>query len=549
MVHPRRPGPRRVKLWLSGVIVVLAAAAIGYYLHSARQPRAGAGGGGLAAVRTVPVTVGDLQETIRLTGVVQAERSVALLAPRLRGSRSDRIRTGGNADYSASTPMSSAGGISASSGPTGSGGSITAAISGSSGSGGSGMAGSGGSSAAGMSSGGGSSRGGSGNRFSDTGRSSGGGGTRMGGGGGRSGGDAAPVVSVGRGSGGGARSGAGDFTLLLVSCAAPGSLVRKGDVVAEFDRQNMLLRLEDYRASVEALELSIRKLKADMQAAKQAHNQVIKTAKADLEQTLLDLKTIEVHSEIQAERFRLAVEEARARLQQVTEESALFDASQRAQLHAAEIDYRQAQMELKRAEANVDRMVIKAPIDGLVVMQTIYRGGEFGQIREGDQINAGMPFMTIVDPSSMVVNATVNQTDSERLRVNMKARVWFDAYGGLELPATVVGVGAMTQPGGWRGTYVREIPVRLKLDAMDSRVIPDMTAAADVVLAAERQAVIAPREAVFREGPAQAAFVYLRGPAGWTRRPVELGLENNIAVAVRSGLRKGDVLAAERPLS
>ena len=110
MVHPRRPGPRRVKLWLSGVIVVLAAAAIGYYLHSARQPRAGAGGGGLAAVRTVPVTVGDLQETIRLTGVVQAERSVALLAPRLRGSRSDRIRTGGNADYSASTPMSSAGG-------------------------------------------------------------------------------------------------------------------------------------------------------------------------------------------------------------------------------------------------------------------------------------------------------------------------------------------------------------------------------------------------------------------------------------------------------
>lgn len=540
VVRPRRPRHRRVKYWLSAVLVLLTAAALGYYLRSAwQQPAKGKGGGG-AAIRTVPVVAGDLQQTVRLTGVVQAERFAALLAPRLRGSRSDRGRAGGNASYSASTPMSSAGGIAASSGSGSSGGSSFAGSGGSSG-GALGGSVSGGDSAGGASSGG-SSRGGTGNRFSDTGRSSGGG--RSGGGA-----DAAPVVSVGRGSGGGTRGGGSDFSLVLLSCARPGSFVRKGDVVAEFDRQNMLLRLEDYRASVDALELNIRKLKTDLKVAKEAHNQMVKTARADLEQTLLDLKTVEVHSEIQAERLRLAVEEARSRLEQVTEEMALFDASQRAQLNAAEIDYRQAQMELKRSEANVDRMVLKAPIDGLVVMQTIFRGGEFGQIREGDQVPAGMFFMSIVDPSSMVVNATVNQADSEKLRLNMKARVQLDAYNDLELPATIIGVGAMTRPAGWRGSYVREIPVRLKLDAMDPRVIPDLTASADVVLRAEHQAVIAPREAIFREGPAQAAFVYLRGPAGWMRRPVEIGLESNIAVTVRSGLRKGDVLAAERPLS
>ena len=31
-------------------------------------------------------------------------------------------------------------------------------------------------------------------------------------------------------------------------------------------------------------------------------------------------------------------------------------------------------MELKRAEANADRMLIKAPINGLAVMQTMFRG-------------------------------------------------------------------------------------------------------------------------------------------------------------------------------
>ncbi|HWQ53563.1 MAG TPA: HlyD family efflux transporter periplasmic adaptor subunit [Bryobacteraceae bacterium] len=348
-------------------------------------------------------------------------------------------------------------------------------------------------------------------------------------------------------SGGG--GGGGDFALILLSCAKPGSFVKKGQVVAEFDRQYMLLRLDDYRASVATMALGVKKLRSDMLAAKAAHNQVLRVVKADLEQTLLDLKTVEVRSAIEAERFQLAANEARARMKQITQEAALFDASQQAQLRAAEIDLNQAQSELKRAEANVDRMVMKAPIDGLVVMQTMFRGGEFGQIREGDQIAPGMLFMSIVDPRSMVVNAVINQLDSESLRLNMKARVRVDAYSDLVLPATVIGLGAMTKPGGWRGTFVREIPVRLKLDAMDARVIPDLSASADIVVATERQAVVAPRAAIFQAEAGANPFVYLRGPAGWTRKEVEVGLVNNVAAAVRSGLRKGDVVAVERPLS
>ena len=78
---------------------------------------------------------------------------------------------------------------------------------------------------------------------------------------------------------------------------------------------------------------------------------------------------------------------------------------------------------MQRAEANVQKMEIKAPMNGIVVMQSIVRNGEFGQVREGDQIAAGQPFMQIVDPSSMVLNATVNQVDAERLRLGMKATI------------------------------------------------------------------------------------------------------------------------------
>ena len=44
------------------------------------------------------------------------------------------------------------------------------------------------------------------------------------------------------------------------------------------------------------------------------------------------------------------------------------------------------------------RMLLKAPINGLTVMQTIPAGGELRQVQKGDQLFPGMMFMSIVDP-------------------------------------------------------------------------------------------------------------------------------------------------------
>jgi multidrug resistance efflux pump len=350
------------------------------------------------------------------------------------------------------------------------------------------------------------------------------------------------MISTGGGGGGGG----GEFSLVLLNVAAPGSRARKGDVVAEFDRQYMLLRLDDYRASVVQWEANIQKLQADLAVAKEAHEQLIRVAKSDLDKARLDLKAVEVLSAIDAEKVKLAAEEAEARHKQVLSEVKLLEISQRAQLRTTEIDRDQAKLELQRAEANADRMLMKAPIDGIVVMQSTWRGGEFGQVQQGDQVRSGQFFMSIVDPSSMVVTASVNQVDSEALRLGMKATVRLDAYPDIRLPATVVGIGAMTKSGGYRAQFVREIPVRLKLDGMDPRVIPDLSASADVVIETASQAPVVPLAAVFNDSG--DSFVFLRGPSGWVRKEVELGLTNHVAAAARSGLRKGDVVALRRPI-
>ncbi|MCL5746214.1 MAG: hypothetical protein M1541_20165, partial [Acidobacteria bacterium] len=74
----------------------------------------------------------------------------------------------------------------------------------------------------------------------------------------------------------------------------------------------------------------------------------------------------------------------------------------------------------------------------------------------------------------------------------------------------------------------------------------DLSGSADIVLASEENTVIAPLGAVFHDSSQNRPFVLLQTPSGWQRREVDLGLANHVAVAVRSGLRKGDVVALER---
>lgn len=514
------PAPGRIR-WIAIAASVLVAACVGFglYLKSRASGEAARRTAETSQVRTAIVGFGDIQRTIRIAGTVSAEHFAAVMAPRLRGSRRDRGRGGAGAASSTSSATAST--------------SQTATTAGSTAA-----------AAASTSSSLGALRGTT-NRFNDAASkaaslntSS----TRT-----------SAISSANLGSTSASLFSASaahdhDFSLVLVNVAEPGTRVKKGEVVAEFDRQYMLLRLDDYKDSVTQLEANLKKLKADLAVAKEAHNQQVRSAKADLDKAELDLKTIEVRSAIESEEFKLSVAEARARYQEVTREVKLFDESQRAQIRNAELELQQSAIELKRAESNVDRMQMKAAIDGVVVMQTLFRGGQFGQVRKGDQVWPGMNFMSIVDPGSMVVNATVNQADSDLLRLGMKAGVHLDGYPGVELPATIVGIGAMTKPGGWRPNYFREVPVRLQLDRTDPRVLPDLTASALIVIGAEEKTPIAPLDAVFHDGPGMRPFVFLRGPSGWVRREVQLGLANHVAVAVRSGLRKGDVVAAQRPI-
>ncbi len=339
--------------------------------------------------------------------------------------------------------------------------------------------------------------------------------------------------------------GSHDFTQILQKLVPAGTQVRKGEIVAEFDNMYMSNRMDDYKAWVDQHRANIRKLEALLDVRRKAYEQQIRRAKADMDKAELETRREAVFSAIKVEKNRLTLEEAKARYQQIRDEAQNVETSEKAAIRVTELSLARCLVEFDRAKRNIDRMVVPAPIDGMVVMQTVRRGSDTAEIQAGDQLSPGQPYMQIVDLKSMGVEANLNQVDAERVRIGQKAIVQFDAYPGLELPARVTAVTAFARSKGWRGNFVTEVPIRLQLDRMDKRVIPNFSVSVDLVLRESGNTVTVPLESVFRESG--KAFAYVRQTEGWEKREIELGLANHVSAAVLSGLREGEVVANELP--
>ena len=544
--EPERPGRGR-KWWPVAIVLLVAAGGLLWQTKLETGFDGGGGGAGLTVAPAVPADRGRIDRTLRLTGTTAAEKFVSLTSPRMRGSRSRRGATaqGGTVGIKSGITVSSSSSVALQS--TMSSLSQTGLVASSSG-----AAQAGGGTAGRSRSSVSSSRFGS----ASAGSASGAGNVQTTG--------AAAVTAMGAtglgstsayltgGSSGPPSSGGrrrGDFHLSLQKIAPAGTLVKKGEVIAEFDRQYMQTRLDDYEASVAQQESDYRKSEAEVEVTRDAHNHSIEQARAGLEKSQLDMKAAPVLSAIQAERTRLALEEAQAQYRQVEAEVPYQRVSEQAQLKQAQLEVKEAEIELRRTRNNVDKLLIKAPIDGMVVLLNVYRSGGMGQVKEGDELHSGQPFIQIVDTRSMVINAKVNQVDVEKLRIGQRAKVTFDAFPGLELPARVYSIGTVAKSRQFRRDYVTEIPVKLKLERTEKRVIPDLSVAADVILEEESGATRVPVSAVHTDAGTGRSYVYVKNGKRFERREVELGMRNNLWVAVRSGIQPGEEVATEVPVA
>ena len=200
-------------------------------------------------------------------------------------------------------------------------------------------------------------------------------------------------------------------TLTITKLVTSGTHVGKGDLLVDFDRQAQMRNFVDKQDEYQKLANQVIQEQAKDDAARAKDETEIQQAESNLSKAQLEMQKRELLSRIDAEKAQQTLEEAKATLQQLRATFDLKRKSAHSAVRLLEIQRDRAQEVMEHARSNTELMQIKSPIDGVVVLNTIWKQGKMGQVQEGDQVRAGVSFMQVVDPSSMQVRAFVNQED------------------------------------------------------------------------------------------------------------------------------------------
>jgi HlyD family secretion protein len=327
--------------------------------------------------------------------------------------------------------------------------------------------------------------------------------------------------------------------LTITKLAHAGTHVHPGDLLVEFDRQDQIKTFLDKQAEYQDFVDQITKKQADEATARAKDESDLQQAQDQLSKAQLEVQKNEIVSRIDAEKNEEALQEAQANLKQLRSTFDLKRAAAAADIHSLEVQRDRAHEIMLHAQDNEQRMAVHATIDGVVVLNTIWKSGTMGEVEEGDRVWSWGSFMQVVDPAAMQVRVKVNQEDVLALAPGQRAVVHLDAYPDLTFAAHLQELAPMGQTSDL-SDKVRTFTAIYRIEGNDPRLVPDLSAAIDVEVNQVPQTVVVPRDSVATEGGHH--YVWVKSGIGFSKREVQIGPESDLDAVVQSGLKAGDVV-------
>ena len=320
--------------------------------------------------------------------------------------------------------------------------------------------------------------------------------------------------------------------------AEDGAEVAAGDPVVEFDSTEFTSNLEQRRLTLAESESDVERTRA--------RGEVTEAEKLfTLEEKQAELAKAESRAAVPAELLsprdhqerQLELERARVGVVKAEQDLAATRAANRAEMEMKAIELAGLRREIEVAERALDDLTLRAPVDGLVIVEGHrWEGGR--KLQEGDNVFVGMPVARMPDLASMEVRAMLSDVDDGRVRPGMEAVCTLDAYPETPYPCRVRSVAAVAREAD-RTALLRYFDVELALEGSDpARMRPGMSVAVEVSADAASGVLLAPRRAL--DFAAATPRARLAG-GGW--QEVELGPCDAHRCVVVGGLEEGTRLA------
>ena len=311
-----------------------------------------------------------------------------------------------------------------------------------------------------------------------------------------------------------------------------GDHVKKGQMLAELDREEIQARVDQARAQLEASEASLNGTRADLVRAR-----------VDAEGPDVPL-------------LKRAYERAQGMAKEgVVSASALDDAQKnyemslnkqnvsKAQLQVLQAKIGQAQGQVSQDHANLKQLVeqlgyttIESPLDGIVLSRDVEIGDAVSSILVLG--STATLVMTLGDTSEVYVKGKVDESDIGKVYLGQPARIKVESF----KDKTFTGKVTKISPMGVEKDNVTTFEVRVSINNPEGMLKAMMTANAEIILEEHKNVLQIPEGAIIYDKDKNASVEVPdpKAKEGKRKLAVNIGISNGAKTELLKGLKEGD---------
>ncbi|PYX47901.1 MAG: efflux RND transporter periplasmic adaptor subunit [Acidobacteria bacterium] len=311
-----------------------------------------------------------------------------------------------------------------------------------------------------------------------------------------------------------------------------GDRVKRGQVLAELDKEEIEAHVAQAKAQEEAAEASLRATEADMERAKvDAEGPDVPTLKRAYEraQGMAKEGVVSVSALDDAQRaYELAVNKqnvAKAQLQVL-----------HAKIGQAQAQVAQDRANLKQLEEQYSYTTVESPIDGVVLSRDVEVGDAVSSILVLG--SSATLIMTLGDISEVYVKGKVDESDIGKVYLGQPARIKVESFKDKTFNGKVTKISPM----GVEKDNVTTFEVRVSINNPGGELKAAMTANAEIILEEHKNVLQIPEGSILYDKDKKASVEVPdpKGKEGKSKVAVNIGISNGAKTELLSGLKEGE---------
>lgn len=310
-----------------------------------------------------------------------------------------------------------------------------------------------------------------------------------------------------------------------------GDNVKKGQILAELDKQQILAQVNQQRAFLEAALAAANAAQADLEHAKvDAEGPDVPLLKRAYERAQGMAKDGVVSAS--------ALDDAQKNYELALNKQQLGKAnviSSAAKLKQAQAQVSQARAQLAEKEEEYRNSTIVAPMDGMVLSRDVEAGDAVSSILILG--SSATLVMTVGDIHEVYVKGKVDETDIGKVYIGQAARIKVESFKDRTFSGKVTKISPM----GVEKDNVTTFEVRVSIDNAKGELKSQMTANAEIILEEHKSVLMVPEGSLIYDKDRKASVEVPDPNAkdGKKKVSVTVGISNGSKTELLSGLKEG----------